>query len=357
MLSQIWIDPMGTFRQKAIYVGVVSAVVLLIIISITSRKRIQREHIFSKVLMGTLVEITISGAEGDALLFANAAEEAFAEISRLEEIFSSYKSTSDVSRVSASAGRVGVKVSPEVIEVVETALQIAKLSEGAFDPTIGALKEVWSFSGETKPLPKKERVAKLLKRVDYSQIYVDNDVVGIREAWVKMNLGGVAKGYIVGRAVEVLKARGAMRGIVKAGGDMFVFSDDGSEFFEIGILHPRKKGEMLGTLKLKSGAIATSGDYERFFMAGGVKYHHILDPATGFPARRSISATVTSIDPTLADALSTAVFVMGPESGLKMIESLEGVEGVIVAADGTLYQSSGMKGADLPERIDINEEE
>ena len=345
---------MRTFRQKVLYVAVVSIVVLLIIISISARKKRVKDHIFSKVLMGTLVELTISGSEGDALVFANGAEAAFSEIERLEAIFSSYKPTSDVSRVSAAAGKGAVKVSPEVIEVVEVALRIASLSGGAFDPTIGAMKEVWSFSGEAKALPAKARVEELLKLVDYNQIYIEGNSVGIREARAKLNLGGIAKGYIVGSAVDVLREHGARRLIVKAGGDMFVFSEGDEEPFEIGINHPRETGSLLGRLKLKSGAIATSGDYERFFIEGGVRYHHILDPATGFPARRAISATVTSVDPTLADALSTALFVMGPERGLKMIESIDSVEGMIVAADGTVHLSSGLEGLiDLPEKIDI----
>ena len=346
---------MRTLRQKVLYVAVVSIVVLLILISISVRKNRIKDHIYSRVLMGTLVEFTISGAEGDALVFANAAEAAFSEIERLEALFSSYILTSDVSRISVAAGKGTVEVSLEVIEVVGVALRIARLSHGAFDPTIGALGELWSFSGETKTLPSKARVAELLRLVDYNRIYIEGKAVGIREARGTLNLGGIAKGYIVGKAVEVLRAHGAKKGIVKAGGDMFVFSGEDSEPFEIGINHPRETESLLGRLKLKSGAIATSGDYERFFIEGGVRYHHILDPATGFPARRSISATVTSVDPALADALSTALFVMGPERGLEMIESIDNVEGMVVDPEGRVHLSSGLKGVvGLPEKIDIS---
>ncbi len=336
---------MSTLRQKVLYVAVLSLVVLIVILAISGRRGRDKDHIYSRVLMGTVVELTLTGGDGpEEPHFAEAARAAFSEIERLEMIFSSYKPESDVSRISRAAGKGAVKVSPEVIEVVRTALRISKLSGGAFDPTVGSLGEVWSFSGEVKEIPTKARVDKLIKLVDYTRIFIETDGVGIRGARTKMNLGGIAKGYIVGKAVEKLRQHGVKRMIVKAGGDMFVFSEDGGKPFEIGIIHPREKGRLLGKLRLRGGAIATSGDYERFFIKDSVRYHHILDPKTGFPAMRSISATVTSLDPALADALSTALFVMGPKEGMEMIESIDNVEGVVVRTDGKLYMSSGLKG-------------
>jgi thiamine biosynthesis lipoprotein len=347
---------MGTLRQKVLYVAVLSLVVLIIILAISGRRNPDKEYSYSKVLMGTVVELTLTGdGELSEPHFARAARSAFTEIERLESIFSSYKPKSDVSRISDSAGKGPVKVSPEVVEVVRVALKISKLSEGAFDPTVGSLIEVWSFSGEVKEIPTKARVEELKKLVDYTRIFIENDSVGIRGARTKMNLGGIAKGYIVGKAVDKLREFGVKRVIVKAGGDMFVFSEETTKPFEIGISHPREKGRLLGKLKLQGGAIATSGDYERFFIKDNVRYHHILDPRTGFPALRSISATVTSVDPTLADALSTALFVMGAVEGLKMIEALDNVEGVVVRADGKLFMSSGLKGqTTLPKEIEVS---
>ena len=347
---------MKTPRQKVLYVIILSLFVLLIIVASSKRNNPDKVHAYSKVLMGTVVELTLSGgSEYGEAYFAAAAEAAFSEISRLESVFSSYKPESDISRISRGAGKGAQKVSPEVIEVVEAALKISKLSGGAFDPTIGSLGELWSFSGEVREVPSKAAVNELTKLVDYKQIFIDQGRVGIRGEDIKMNLGGIAKGYIVGKAVEKLSERGVERMIVKAGGDMFVFSGVDSAPFEIGINHPRLKGRLLGKLKLQNGAIATSGDYERFFMAGNVRYHHILDPDTGFPARRSISATVTSVDPALADALSTALFVMGEDLGLKMIESIDGVEGVVVDSSGKVHLSSGLKGRiEVPSSIELS---
>ena len=147
----------------------------------------------------------------------------------------------------------------------------------------------------------------------------------------------------MGKAAEVLKKNGIKRGMVHAGGDMIVFNEPDSPPWLIGIQDPRNKDNIIGTLKVSNTTVATSGDYERFFVKDGKRYHHIMDPSTGFPANKSITATMVTKDPTLADALSTAVFIMGPESGMKLIEELPGVEGLIIRADGKLTMSSGFK--------------
>src|SRR3990170_1462509 len=168
--------------------------------------------------------------------------------------------------------------------------------------------------------------------------------VGLAKKGMALNLGGVAKGYIVDMAAGVLKAHGVKSAVVHAGGDMFVFQEDRTDPFTIGIQHPRKKGELLGEAHVYNGAVPTSGDYERYFEKDGVRYHHILDPKTGFPAKGTQSVTIIAEDPTSADALSTAVFVMGPEKGMELIERLEGVEGVFVHENGKVRTSSGFEG-------------
>lgn len=157
---------------------------------------------------------------------------------------------------------------------------------------------------------------------------------------MKINLGGVAKGYIVGRAAAVLKKNGVKKGIIHAGGDMVVFNETDASPRLIGIQDPRNKDKMIGTLKISNAAIASSGDYERFFIKDGKRYHHIMDPSTGFPADKSMAVTITAENPTFADALSTAVFVMGPIDGMKLIEGLPDVEGLIIGATFSLVSSS-----------------
>ena len=334
---------MASTAKRFTYIAIIAAVMALLAASYFRRGA--QSVTFSRALMGTLVQITIMEEDGGEAESEAAAEAAFDEISRLEKILSSYDPASDVSLVSKAAGRSAVKVSPEVVEVVAKAMEISSLSAGAFDPTVGALARAWGYSGEKGEVPPADEVARLLPLVDYRAIVVDekNSTVMLSKKGMVLNLGGVAKGFIVGKAIAKLKAGGMRRGIVHAGGDMTVFQTGEGESFTVGIQHPREK-KLIGEIHAANGAVSTSGDYERFFMKDGIRYHHILDPKTGFPARRSQSATVTSIDPTQADALSTAAFVMGPVAGMEMIEKIDGAEGLIVDADGRVFTSSGFKG-------------
>jgi len=305
-----------------------------------------KKTIYKKFLMGTVVEITMMG--GDASDYDKAADSSFSEIARLEKVFSNYDAKSEVSRISRQAGSA-VKVSGDVIAVVKTALYVASLSEGAFDPTIGAVAGLWGFSGEKKYVPQSSELAKYLPLVNYKNVVVDEKggTVRLTKKGMTLNLGGVAKGFIVKAAGKKLLERGVARAIIKAGGDMFLInkiSSFGNADFIIGIKDPREMEKIFGEAFSRRGAVATSGDYERFFMSGGIRYSHILDPKTGLPARRSRSATIVTEDSTLADALSTAVFVLGPTKGLALIESLKGVEGVVIGSDGVIHNSSGFKG-------------
>ncbi|MBI5492319.1 MAG: FAD:protein FMN transferase [Deltaproteobacteria bacterium] len=328
--------------KKLIYAFVVISVLVLIAVPIYL-KREKESVTYSRDLMGTIVQITLM--RGERTRFDAAANAAFDEIKRYETLFSSYIPDSDVSRVSKEAGVRPVKVSPEVMEVVEKAVMVAELSGGAFDPTVGALSKVWGPSGEKGYVPAKEEVGKLLPLVDYKNIEIDKtaSTIFLKKKGMALNLGGVAKGFITEKAALKLKANGVERGIVHAGGDMVVFQKDEQRQFIIGIQHPREK-KLLGEAHLYNGAVATSGDYERFFMKDGVRYHHILDPRTGFPAMKSMAVTIIAKDPTMADALSTAVFVMGPKDGMELVDRLDGVEGSVMGEKGEIKVSKGFEG-------------
>lgn len=340
-------DDRGVKRPIA-WAAVVVIVFTLLMLAYNSRRPEEvggdRSVVYGRNLMGTMVEFTLAG--GDRESFDAAAEAGFREISRLERLLSSYDPESDVSRVNAAAGEGPVEVSPEVAEVVSTALEISRLTGGAFDPTVGSLAGAWGWSGEKGVVPAPEELEPLLARVDYRKVELDPgaSTVALAEEGMALNLGGVAKGYIVGRAIEALKEKGVTRGIVKAGGDMTVFDTAGGGPFIIGIRHPREGDALMGTVSVATGAVTTSGDYERFFMKDGVRYHHILDPSTGYPAEGTRSVTIVSEDPAWADALSTGVFVMGPREGMELVEGLDGVEAVIVNSTGKVTRSSGFTG-------------
>ncbi len=325
------------------YAAVAASVFLLLAVSILLVWRQGPESVnYARPAMGTIVELTLM--EGDRERFDEAADAAFREIERLEALLSSYRPDSDVSRINRNAGKGAVPVSPDTFEVTKEALRIAGLTNGAFDPTVGALAGVWGPSGEKGVVPPQEEVERLLAFVDYRGVLLDEEGpgIGLAREGMSLNLGGVAKGYITGKAAGELKDRGVAKGIVRAGGDMVVFQDNGTPF-TIGIKHPRKEG-LLGELYLENGTAPTSGDYERFFEKDGIRYHHILDPRTGFPAKGTQGVTLAAQDPTTADALATGVFVIGPTKGMELIERLEGVEGLIVDEDGKVKISSGFKG-------------
>jgi thiamine biosynthesis lipoprotein len=346
--------PQHILKDKPALILTLIAITVIVLIIVTLPlfyKTGEKTKTYGRLLMGTVVEITLREENPEA------AGAAFSEIERLEAIFSSYIPESDVSRISGSAGTSPVGVSPEVIHVLKVALNISKMSRGAFDPTVGILGNVWNFSDNKGYVPSSAEVENLLPLVDYKKILIDEKAskAGLATKGMRLNLGGVAKGYIVGKAVEVLKGAGIEWGIIKAGGDMVAFQKGNSgehlSPFTIGIQHPRERGKLLGKVRIAGGVTATSGDYERFFMKDGVRYHHILDPRTGYPARRCRSVTVIAedpADPAGTDGLSTAVFVMGAEEGMDMVEGIDGVEAVIVDSKGRVYVSSGLKENFIP---------
>ncbi|MEK7774196.1 MAG: FAD:protein FMN transferase, partial [Deltaproteobacteria bacterium] len=301
-------DNQGQKRKSLLSYAIVTMIAALLLALPLYLNRERESVNYTKMLMGTVMRITLT--EGDGKRFDIAAEKAFDETKRLEALFTSYSPDSGVSKISDSAGREPVSVSPEVITVLKSAVRAAMLSNGAFDPTVGSLGKVWGYSGERLHVPSKDEIGRVLPLVDYRGIIIDesSNRAGLRKRGMVINLGGIAKGYIVGRAVEALKREGVERGIIHAGGDMTVFQKKGlrETTFKIGIQHPREK-RLLGEVYLENGAVSTSGDYERYFIKDGVRYHHILDPSTGFPAGRCRSVTIIAEDPAMADALSTAV--------------------------------------------------
>ena len=325
-------------------IAIVILVFTIIAIAIYNKK--PSEIKYTRTLMGTVVEITLIGSD-DARLNA-AAEAAFDEIKRLEGLMSHYKDDSDVAKINRAAGKEAITISKETMDVIDASLKLSQITNGTFDITMGVLGKVWHFTKDDRgemTVPSQAEVEKLLPLIDYRQIIIDkkNNTAKLAKQGMRINLGGIAKGYITGKAVEMLKRHGIKKCIVHAGGDMVVFQEANDTPWLIGIQDPRNKDKLIGTIGAVNTAIATSGDYERFFIKDNIRYHHIIDPSTGFPAEKSTVVTITAKDPMLADALSTAVFVMGPIDGMKLIEELPDVEGLIIGADKTITMSSGFK--------------
>ncbi len=303
-----------------------------------------------------LVERTHSTMGGEVRLTAVSADEAkvlaafsdvFAEFDRLDRLMSVWKEGSDVLRLNAAAGKSPVRVSPETLEVLRTAAQVSEWTGGAFDVTFGALTDLWKFDhDQDNVIPAADDVQKRLLLVDYRQIELD-DPAGtafLRRAGMRVHLGGIGKGYAVDRSAAILRRHGLHDFMIQAGGDLYAGGRRGDRPWRLGIRDPRGPVDStFGLIEIADETLSTSGDYERFFMKDGRRYHHILDLRAGEPARASRSVTLVTKQAVLADAVAKGVFVLGPEKGLALIQRLPGIEGVIVGASNRVVVSPGLK--------------
>ena len=273
---------------------------------------------------------------------------AIAEMRRLEALLSEWKPESEIGQVNAHPGD-WVAIGPESVQVIERGLWAGKLSGGSFDITFQALSKVWKFGSaqEEKPkLPARAEVEKLRKLVDYRRVELDQAGGRVRIGKdQQLGLGGIAKGYIVDRAAKVLHDAGVLGFLAQAGGDLYGSGrkPDGSPWMS-GVRDPRgPDGQFFAVLELTDHAFSTAGDYARAYVVGGKRYHHIIDPKTGYPATACRSVTIWAPDATTADGVDDAVFILGPEQGLKLVESLDGVGAVIVDAKNRLFVSERVR--------------
>jgi thiamine biosynthesis lipoprotein len=302
--------------------------------------------------MGTICRINV--LHTDEAVAERAATAAFAEMERLEALMTTWRPTSDVSRVNAAAGREGVVVAPETLAVIEKALWIARKSGGAFDITVGAFAGLWKFDQDNdQTIPPPQEVAARKRLLGWRDVQVDakSRTVKLRRAGQRITLGGIAKGYVVDAAVAVMRGQGLENFMVQAGGDLFLAGRRGTRDWIVGIQDPRASSQDVQSgsasfafLSLSNQAFTTSGDYERFVIKGNRRYHHILDPKTGFPVTHTRSVTILAPTTFLADTVDTAVFILGAERGLALIEHLPGVEGVVVDAHNHVHVSKGLAG-------------
>jgi FAD:protein FMN transferase len=297
--------------------------------------------------MGT--EVTVSVWTADDARAEPAISAVFREFDRLDGLMSVWKDGSDIVRLNAAAGDHAVPVSPETREVLEIAHQISEQTGGAFDVTFAALSGLWKFDNQDKDgsVPGRREIEKRLPLVNYRELVVDKNAgtALLKRNGMRVNLGGIGKGYAVDRCVEILRKSGLRDFMIQAGGDMYVAGKRDDRPWRLGIRDPRGPADRIfAVLDLTDGTFSTSGDYERFFMKDGRRYHHILDLRLGEPAAKSRSVTLVTGRAVIADALAKAVFILGPDQGMALIEGTPGVQGVIVSAKNELSISSGLRG-------------
>ena len=276
--------------------------------------------------MGTLFTITLYAR--DESIARAAAEAAFRRVSELDDVMSDYQADSELMRLSEQQPGLPVHVSAELFAVLEQAQRVSKLSRGAFDVTIGPCVRLWRFSRKRKTLPDPGELAAARQAVGYSKLHLDarHQTVTLLAPNMRLDLGGIAKGYAADKALELLKGRGCNRALVAASGDIAIGDPPpGHKGWRIAISGVEADSAHTGpALLLRNAAVSTSGDAEQFVEINGTRYSHILDPATGLGLSRAIQATVIAPNATLSDALATSVCILGPASGSKLVESLPG---------------------------------
>ncbi len=301
--------------------------------------------------MGTkVVVVAYTTPEVDEAATKRAMAQSFREVQRLERIMSTWVETSEVSMINAAAGRSAVAVGPETFAVIEKSLWIGRESKGVFDISFDAMRGLWKFDeGVDGSVPVLKSIRAAQKLIDYRRIEVDPaaSTVKLGVEGMRINLGGIAKGYAVDAAARVLDEAKLRGFFVQAGGDLFARGrkPDGSRF-RVGVRDPRGRGpeDYFAMLELEDHAFSTAGDYERSFVKDGKRYHHIIDPRTGYPATKSRSVTVWARDAFTADAIDDAAFILGPEEGLALVEAQPDVGAVIVDGEGRVHVSRRLEG-------------
>jgi thiamine biosynthesis lipoprotein len=270
------------------------------------------------------------------------------EIRRIETLMTTWRPDSELSRVNDAAGKDKTTVSPETFDVVAASIRTSEISEGTFDITFESLHGLWKFDQDLDPHPPTAaQVKEKLHLVGYRHVHLDpkEHTVYLDQSGTRISLGGIAKGYAVDKAAAVLDRAGLTSFFVQAGGDLYTRGrkPDGSEW-SAGVRDPRgPDGSYFALLKVSDHAFSTAGDYERSYVVGGKRYHHIMDPRTGYPATASRSVTIWAPTALIADEIDDAVFILGPEKGLKLVESLDGVGAVIVDAHNKVWVSKRIK--------------
>jgi thiamine biosynthesis lipoprotein len=294
-----------------------------------------------EAIMGTRIAVQLWS--DDQMQAVNAIDAVMADMHRTDALMSTYKPESQLSAVNAHAYERPVQVDADIIDVVTRAIEYSKLSDGAFDITYASVGYLYDYRKHQHPTDVQIKAA--LPGVDYRALQVDPDARTIRflKPGMRIDLGGIAKGWAVDRGVEILRDAGIKHAMVSAGGDTGLLGDRRGKPWVVGIRDPRQQGAVVARIPLQDAAISTSGDYERYFEEDGRRYHHILVPGTGKSPDAVRSATVIGANATRTDGLTKTVFILGVELGMEFIRRQGDVEAVIVDRDGQIYYSAGLE--------------
>jgi thiamine biosynthesis lipoprotein len=297
-------------------------------------------HQAQRDIMGTRISVELWN--DDAVLVQKCMDGVFNEMHRIDELMSPWKEDSELALINRESAKHPVKVGKELFSLIEQSIKISELSGGAFDITFASVGYMYDYREAIRPSD--EEIARNLDAINYRHIHLDpgKTTVAFDKEGVRIDLGGIAKGYAVDNGIRILKDCGITNALVSAGGDTRLLGDKGGRPWMTGIQHPRKRPGVAVVLPLSDAAISTSGDYERFFIENGERHHHIISPKTGKSVSETISATVIGPEAIMTDALSTTLFILGAEKGLALIETLPDFDAIIIDARGQMHYSRGL---------------
>jgi thiamine biosynthesis lipoprotein len=322
--------------KKTILYLLIFASFFLIGFLIANKERKYYQVKRTQIIFGTLVQIEIF--DEDETKANIALNEAFKEIKRIDSLFSTYNPNSSLARLNNCSDSVYC-LDAEVYELFRMSDYFWKITNGAFDISLENINTTWGFNSESPAIPSRGKIQLALTISGWGKIELKEENTLKRKPGIKFNLGGIVEGYAADKSLELLKKLKIDKALINAGGEIRGFGEN----YIIGIQHPRDENKIIAATNLNGKAIATSGDYEKYFIENGKRYNHIFNPKTGYPATDLQSVTIIADSGAEADALSTAVFVLGTEEGLKLIEKLKGVEAMIIDSNGNKFYSSGFK--------------
>lgn len=314
---------------------------LFVVVSFSSFA--QAEYKKKVSMLGSPFEITVvakDSIEGNYFI-----ELAISEFKRIENQISDWIPTTQISLVNKNAGIQAVKVDSEVFDLVARAIKISELTDGAFDISYASMDKIWKFDGSMKAMPSDDAIKKSVAKIGYKNIILNkqDQSIFLKIEGMKLGLGGIGQGYIADKVKDKLLANGCLSGIVNVSGDINAWGKQSNQKpWTVGIVNPMNKNKVFATFPLENSSVETSGNYEKYVIFNGIRYSHIIDPRSGFPAQGVVSVSVFAKQTEIADALATGIFVLGVEVGLNLVNQLKGIECIIVDDKGKIHSSKGI---------------
>ena len=317
--------------------------VTLFLLSMTFVSFGQMTHKRKLSMLGSPLEITVVAK--DTIQGNQYIDLAITEVKRIEYLISDWIPSTQISQVNKNAGSKPVKVDKEVFDLVGRAIKVSQITSGAFDISYASMDKIWKFDGSMKAMPTEEAIKKSVSKIGYKNIILDSkeQTIFLKNEGMKLGLGGIGQGYIADKVKELLFSKGCNSGIVNVSGDINAWGrqQDGNPW-TVGIVNPLNKNKVFATFPLEDSAVETSGNYEKYVIFNGIRYSHIIDPRTGYPAQGVVSVSVFAKQTEIADALATGIFVMGVEVGIDLVNQLKGVECIMVDDRGKIHSSKGI---------------